>query len=91
MNFYELRNIIKYIKEKVQCPNCKGSFGYRDIGVVGTYQKEGILHAHCPDCKANILVNIILVPEGKKPNSHSVRLSPEKLELNNNSKDNLEE
>ena len=78
MNFNELKQLIKEIKATITCRECKGPFKDKDIRVIGTVFNEGFLHARCPECKHDMIINVVFAQIQRK---HRNVKSPQPMKI----------
>ncbi len=62
MNYPEIENVIKHLKETCKCLNCEGKFEYEDINVIATTNTEGLFETRCKNCESSTLVTVMLEP-----------------------------
>ncbi|MFC1655677.1 hypothetical protein ACFL3C_02300 [Patescibacteria group bacterium] len=58
MNYKDLKELVKYLKEVTKCPHCKKRFVERDVSILATLPAEAVFQLDCHSCHNTILVNI---------------------------------
>ncbi len=58
MNYKDLKELVRYLKEVTKCPHCKKRFIERDISILATLPAEAVFQLDCHNCHNTILVNI---------------------------------
>lgn len=58
MNYVDLKDLIRYLKELVTCTNCKKKFFNKDISILAILPTEGVFQLNCHNCEHTMLVNI---------------------------------
>jgi hypothetical protein len=56
MNFKQLKEILKNIKEKITCSNCECNFSGDDIYVLGAFGDKCVFLVTCRECETQMLV-----------------------------------
>lgn len=56
MNFEQLRDIIKNIKETVLCASCEANYGGQDIYILSTIADKCVLLVNCRHCHTPMLI-----------------------------------
>jgi hypothetical protein len=59
MNFGELKQLIKEIRETLPCKQCGYNYKDSDIRIIGTVFSEGFFMAECRECKNEVIVNVV--------------------------------
>lgn len=62
MNYPEIKNAIKHLKETCKCLSCEGKFEYEDISVIATTNAEGLFETRCKNCESSTIVTVLLEP-----------------------------
>lgn len=63
MNYPEITNAVKHLRETCKCLHCESAYRKKDIHVVATTKVEGLFDLRCPSCKASTIVTVLLAPE----------------------------
>jgi len=56
MNFNQLKEILKNIKEKITCSKCECNFSSDDIYVLGAFGEKCVFMVSCRECETQMLV-----------------------------------
>lgn len=62
MNFDDLKQVIKHLKNSVSCTNCSKKFLYKNISVLLTMLTEGLFSMKCGKCGYMTIVEVGLTP-----------------------------
>ena len=58
MNYKDLKELIKYLREVTKCPHCKKAFSEKDVYILATLPTEAVFQLECNGCHNTLLVNI---------------------------------
>lgn len=83
MNYPEIQNVIKHIKETCKCLNCEGKFEYEDINVIATTNTEGLFETKCKKCQNSTIVTVLLEPKVEINRIHGKISKNEVLDMKN--------
>lgn len=63
MNIEELNHSGDHIEKHCKCVHCKAKYDIADLQVIATTQTEALFEAHCQNCGASTLINVMITPE----------------------------
>lgn len=58
MNYKDLKELIKYLRDVTKCPHCKKVFLESDVSILATLPTEAVFQLDCHNCHNTLLVNI---------------------------------
>ena len=56
MNFHQIREIIKNIKERLTCTSCESNFSNEDIYILSAVAEKCVILINCHECSNPIIV-----------------------------------
>lgn len=60
MNFPEIENAVKHLKETSKCLHCGGKYNMDNINLLATTTSEGLFEMKCPKCKNTTIVTVLI-------------------------------
>ena len=69
MNFPEIENAVKHLKDTSKCLHCGGKYELDNIYLLATTTSEGLFEMRCTKCKNPTIVTVLITkepPNGKK-------------------------
>lgn len=60
MNLFELRIVLRQLRQDFKCPQCEAAYSERKIEVVGTTNNTGLFVANCKECGESIIVDVYI-------------------------------
>ena len=63
MNLDEINHSGKHIQKNCKCMYCNSKYKLKGIQVIATTKTEGLFEAHCHNCAASTLINVLVAPE----------------------------
>ena len=60
MNLFELRIVLRQLRQDLRCPHCEAEYSERKIEILGTTHETGLFMAKCKDCQESIIVNVYI-------------------------------
>ena len=60
MNLFELRIVLKQLRQDLKCPHCEAEYSERKIEILGTTHESGLFMANCKECTESIIVNVYI-------------------------------
>ncbi len=58
MNFENIKEVIKHLKNTLPCKNCNKIYRYKDISIVVATPTEGIFALKCNRCKLTTMAEV---------------------------------
>ena len=58
MNLFELRIVLRQLRQDLKCPHCSAMYSERKIEILGTTNASGLFVANCKGCGESIIVNV---------------------------------
>lgn len=58
MNLFELRIVLRQLRQDLKCPHCDAEYSERNIEILGTTHETGLFMARCKECSNSIIVNV---------------------------------
>ncbi len=58
MNLFELRIVIRQLRQDLKCPHCNTGYPERQIQILGTTNENGVFSAKCNECKNSIVITV---------------------------------
>ncbi len=79
MNFLELGEVIRYIRQNIPCASCKSSFARDSFSILGCMPMECMLGVVCYGCNAQaILIVTISISQDKNTSQRSIDIHVER-------------
>ncbi|MDP4008733.1 MAG: hypothetical protein Q8P68_06095 [Candidatus Peregrinibacteria bacterium] len=58
MNLFELKIVLRQLRQDLKCPSCEAMYAERKIEIVGTTHETGLFVANCKECSESIIINV---------------------------------
>jgi len=62
MNYENLKILIKYLKDMIECQGCHKAFKENEILLLATLPTDAVFELVCSECKTTVLVNLSMQP-----------------------------
>ena len=60
MNLFELRIVLKQLKQDLKCPQCEAEYNERKIEILSTTHESGLFMAKCKECNESMMINVYI-------------------------------
>ncbi len=71
MNFKEIKNAVKHLKETCTCPSCKIKYREVDINIVASTSSEALFELNCEACETSTIVTVLQSHDNDEGNTPS--------------------
>lgn len=66
MNLFELKIVLKQLRQDLKCPHCASEYPERKIQIVGTHFDNGMFLAECKLCANSIMITVSIERKHRK-------------------------